>query len=124
MITNKLKIRKQNLSCLDLHNRGVLSGLSVNVGESQIKQVRDLGVKFNQFLNFYHNITALMWNHILETMGKLRICYCIMLVLQLFIPPISRDCSNTFLRVHSFMLIHANGTNWVNILKCQMLIVL
>ena len=27
---------------------------------------------------------------------------------QLIMPPISKDCSNTF---HSFMLLHANGTN-------------
>ena len=39
-----------------------LSGLSVNVGESQITQslkVRDLGVTFNQFLNFDDHITAI-----------------------------------------------------------------
>ena len=30
---------------------------------------------------------------------------------QLIIPPISMDCSNTFLNVHSFMLLHANGIN-------------
>ena len=38
-----------------------LSGLSVNVGESQITQslkVRDLGVTFDQFLNFDDHITA------------------------------------------------------------------
>ena len=42
LITNKLKIndsKKHNLSFLDLHNwRCDLSGLSVNVGESQIMQ--------------------------------------------------------------------------------------
>ena len=27
---------------------------------------------------------------------------------QLFMPPISKDSSNTFLGVHSFMLLHAN----------------
>ena len=39
-----------------------LSGLSVNVGESQITQsskVRDLGVIFDQFLNFDDHITAI-----------------------------------------------------------------
>ena len=39
-----------------------LSGLSVNVGESQITQslkVRDLGVTFDQFLNFDDHITAI-----------------------------------------------------------------
>ena len=30
---------------------------------------------------------------------------------QLIMPPISKDCSNTFLSVHSFMPLHANGTN-------------
>ena len=40
-----------------------LSGLSVNVGESMITQsskVRDLGVIFDQFLNFYDHITAII----------------------------------------------------------------
>ena len=39
-----------------------LSGLSVNVGESQITQslkVRDLGVTLDQFLNFDDHITAI-----------------------------------------------------------------
>ena len=30
---------------------------------------------------------------------------------QLIMPPISKDCSNTSLSVHSFMVLHANGTN-------------
>ena len=30
---------------------------------------------------------------------------------QLIMPPISKDCSNTFLSIHSFMPLHANGTN-------------
>ena len=30
---------------------------------------------------------------------------------HLIMPPISKDCFNTFLNVHSFMLLHANGTN-------------
>ena len=30
---------------------------------------------------------------------------------QLIMPPISKYCSNTFLSVHSFMLLHANVTN-------------
>ena len=30
---------------------------------------------------------------------------------QLIMPPINKDCSNTFLSVHSFMPLHANGTN-------------
>ena len=39
-----------------------LSGLSVNVGESQITQsirVRDVGATFDQFLNFDDHITAI-----------------------------------------------------------------
>ena len=42
-----------------------LGGLSVNVGESQITQslkVRDLGVTFDQFLNFDDHITAICRN--------------------------------------------------------------
>ena len=30
---------------------------------------------------------------------------------ELIMPQISKDCSNTFLSVQSFMLLHANGTN-------------
>ena len=30
---------------------------------------------------------------------------------QLIMPPISKDCSITFSNVHSFMLLHTNGTN-------------
>ena len=58
-----------------------LSGLSVNVGDSQITQslkVRDLGVTFNQFLNLFLHI------FILETLEKLGIYYRIVLVLLLF----------------------------------------
>ena len=55
-------IRKQNLSCLDRHNWDVISVFfSVNVGESQIMQslkARDLGVTFDQFLNFDDHIIA------------------------------------------------------------------
>ena len=45
-----------------------LSGLSVNVGESMIIQsskVRDLGVIFDQFLNFDDHITAICKTYIL-----------------------------------------------------------
>ena len=48
-----------------------LSGLSVNVGESQITQslkVRDLGVTFDQFLNSDDHITAICRS----TYGKIR----------------------------------------------------
>ena len=54
-----------------------LSGLSVNVGESQIMQllkVRDLGVTFDQFLNFDDHITAICrspYFHI-RNIGKIR----------------------------------------------------
>ena len=54
-----------------------LSGLSVNVGESMITQsskVRDLGVIFDQFLNFDDHITAICKNthfHI-RNIGKIR----------------------------------------------------
>ena len=67
-----------------------LSGLSVNVGESQITQsfkVRDLGVTFNQFLKFDEHITAIIcreYMFILETFGKFAIYYCIIRVLLLF----------------------------------------
>ena len=30
---------------------------------------------------------------------------------QLIMPPISKDCFILFLNVHSFMLLHENGTN-------------
>ena len=66
-----------------------LSGLFVNVGESQITQslkVRDLGVTFDQFLNFDDQISATCRTHtfILGTLEKLGIYYRIMLVLLLF----------------------------------------
>ena len=54
-----------------------LSGLSVNVGESEITQsskVRDLGVTFDQFLNFDDHITAICrstYFHI-RNIGKIR----------------------------------------------------
>ena len=69
-------IRKQNLACLD-PLRCDLSGLSVNVGESQITQslkARDLGVTFDQFLNFDDHITAICrstYFHI-RNIGKIR----------------------------------------------------
>ena len=80
MITNKLTIidsktefiafRSPQLSC-------DLSGLSVNYGESQITQslkVRDVGVTFDQFLNFDDHITAIcrsIYFHIIN-IGKNR----------------------------------------------------
>ena len=61
----------------------------MNVGVSQITQslkVRDLGVTFDQFLNFDDHITAICRStyFILETLEKLGIYYRIMLVLLLF----------------------------------------
>ena len=62
----------------------------MNVGESQITQslkVRDLGVTFDQFLNFGdHDIMLYEEAHIFifETLEKLGIYYRIMLVLLLF----------------------------------------
>ena len=52
---------------LDIILKCHLSGLSVNVGESMITQsskVRDLGVIFDQFLNFDDHITAYVKAHI------------------------------------------------------------
>ena len=63
MITNKLKINDSKTEFIVFRSpqlRCDLSGLSVNVGESQITQslkVRDLGVTFDQFLNFDDHIT-------------------------------------------------------------------
>ena len=65
MITNKLKINDSKTEFIVFRSpqlRCDLSGLSVNVGESQITQslkVRDLGVTFDQFLNFDDHITAI-----------------------------------------------------------------
>ena len=64
MITNKLKIKIRKTEFIVFRYpqlRCDLSGLSVNVGESQITQslkVRDLGVTFDQFLNFDDHITV------------------------------------------------------------------
>ena len=66
-----------------------LSSLSVNVGESMITQsskVRDLGVIFEQFLNFDDHITAICRStHVhIRNKAKLGIYYRMMLVLLLF----------------------------------------
>ena len=68
-----------------------LSGLSVNVGERMITQsskVRDLGVIFDQFLNFDDHITAICrstYFHI-RNIGKIMnlLSYDAMLVLLFF----------------------------------------
>ena len=59
MITNKLKINDSKTEFIVFRSSQLkcdLSGLSINVGESMITQsskVRDLGVIFDQFLNFF-----------------------------------------------------------------------
>ena len=64
MITKKLKINYSKSEFIVIRSpqqKCNLSGLSVNIGESMITQssrVRDLGVIFDQFLNFDH-ITAM-----------------------------------------------------------------
>ena len=61
MITNKLKMNDSKTEFIVFRSPQLkcdLSGLSVNVGESMITQsskVRDLGVIFDQFLNFDDN---------------------------------------------------------------------
>ena len=65
MITNKLNINDSKTEFIVFRSpqlRYDLSDLSVNVGESQITQslkVRNLGVTFDQFLNFNDHIIAL-----------------------------------------------------------------
>ena len=64
MITNKLKINDSKTECVVFKSPQLkcdLHSLSVHVGESIITQsskVRDLGVVFDQFLNFDDHITA------------------------------------------------------------------
>ena len=80
MITNKLKINDSKTEFIVFRSpqlRCDFSGLSVNVGKSQITQslkVRDLGVTFDQFLNFNDHITAICrstYFHI-RNIGKIR----------------------------------------------------
>ena len=80
MITNKLKIYDSKTEFIVFRSPQLkcdLSGLSVNVGESMITQsskVRDLGVIFDQFLNFDNHITAICRSthfHI-RNIGKIR----------------------------------------------------
>ena len=80
MITNKLWINDSEKEFIVFRSpqlRCDLSGLSVNVGESQITQslkVRDLGVSFDQFLNFDDHITAICrsTNFHIRNIGKTR----------------------------------------------------
>ena len=80
MITNKLKINYSKTEFIVFRSPQLkcdLSGLSVNVGESIITQspkVTDLGVIFDQFLNFDDHITAICRSthfHI-RNIGKIR----------------------------------------------------
>ena len=80
MITNKLKINDSKTEFIVFRSselRCDLSGMSVNVCESHITQslkVRDLGVIFDQFLNFDDHITAICrstYFHI-RNIGKIR----------------------------------------------------
>ena len=67
-ITNKLQIKDSKTEFGVLRSPQLkcdLSGLSANVGENQITQylkVRDLGVTFDQFLNFDDHIIAICRN--------------------------------------------------------------
>ena len=64
ILTNKLKINDSKTDFIMFRSPQLkcdVSGLSVNVGESIITQsskVRDMGVIFDQFLNFGDDITA------------------------------------------------------------------
>ena len=80
MITNKLKTNDSKTEFIVSRSpqlRCDLSGLSLNVAESQIMpslKVRDLGVIFDQFLNFDDHITAICrstYFHI-RNIGKIR----------------------------------------------------
>ena len=80
MITNKLKINDSKTEFIVFRSPQLkcdLSGLPVNVGESMITQsskVRDLGVIFDQFLNFDDDIIAICRSthfHI-RNIGKIR----------------------------------------------------
>ena len=68
MVTNKLLINDSKTEFIVFrspHLRCNLSGLSVNIGESQITKllkVRDLGVIFGQFLNVDFHITVICRN--------------------------------------------------------------
>ena len=67
MITNKLKINDSKTEFFVFRSPQLkcdLSGLSVNVGEyiiTQSSKVRDLGVIFDQFLNFDDHITVIIF---------------------------------------------------------------
>ena len=80
MITNKLKINDSKTDFIVFRSpqlKYYLSGLPVNVGESMITQsskVRDLGIIFDQFLNFDdHNTVMCRSTHFhIRNTGKIR----------------------------------------------------
>ena len=80
MIINKLKINDSKTELIVFRSPQLkcdLSGLSVNVGESMISQsskVRDLGVIFDQFLNFDDHITVIcrITHFHIRNMGTIR----------------------------------------------------
>ena len=79
MITNKLNINDSKTEFIVFRSpqlRYDLSDLSVNVGESQITQslkVRNLGVTFDQFLNFNDHIIAICSTYFhIRNLGKIR----------------------------------------------------
>ena len=97
MITNKLKINDLKTEFIVFRSpqlRCDLSSLSVNVGESQITQSlkgRDLGVTFDQFINFDDHITAICRSTYFHIRNIVEIYYCIMLALLLFMHLIVGD---------------------------------
>ena len=65
MITNKLKINDSKTEFIVFKSPQLTCDLSVNVDESLVTQslkVRDLGVTFDQFLNFDDHITAIYFH--------------------------------------------------------------
>ena len=61
-ITNKLKIKEWKTGFIVFRSPQLRCGLSANVGESQLTQylkVKDLGIIFHQFLNFYYHIIVI-----------------------------------------------------------------
>ena len=122
MITNKLKINDSKTEFIVFRSpqlRCELSGLSVNVGESQITQslkVRDLGITFDQFLTFDDHITTP--TYLCELISRRESSVNTRLGSdqhQLIMPPISKDCSNTFLE-RSF--IYAAPCEWNKLSEC------
>ena len=113
MITNILKINDLKTEFIVFRSPQLKCDVSVNVGKSMITQspkVRDLGVIFDQFLNFYDHITAIKilmltyYNmsppYLCELINKKESHVNIRLGTdhyQLIMTQISKDCSNTFL---------------------------